>query len=147
MFIFAPKLQTFKLSTLCFHLSHYTMAGKGDQSIPYIFEDDKMQANFQTNFFQRPIARERSFYLENFTTLLKVFDIFEFQGQNDFLRIFEDIYTGLVPSFYNTLIPTDEDNISVRSIVGSFELQVLPLDITQITNTPNDGILCHVGKR
>ena len=64
------------------------MVGKGDQSVPYIFEDDEMQDNFQRNFFRRPIARGRSFYLENFTTLLEVFEVFEFQGWNDFSRIF-----------------------------------------------------------
>ena len=55
------------------------MSKKGDSSAPYIFKDNAMQANF-VNFFRRPIARERSFYLENFTSLPEVFDIFEFQG-------------------------------------------------------------------
>ena len=107
------------------------MAGKGDQSVPYIL----------------PIARRRSFYLENFTSLPEVFDIFKFQGWNDFLRISEDIYTGLVPVFYSTLSLIDEDNTSLQSIVGSFELQVLPSDIAQITNMPNEGIVCRVGER
>ena len=123
------------------------MADKGYQSIPYIFKDEDMQANFQNNFFRRPMARGRSFYLENFTALLEVFNVFEFQGWNEFLKISEEIYTGLIPVFYNTIVPSDEDNNSLRSIVGSFELQVLPLDITQITNLPNDGILCHGGER
>ena len=82
-----------------------------------MFDDDGMQRNFQKNFFSRPIASGRSFYLENFTTLLEVYKVFEFQGWNDFLRIFEDIYTGLVPTFYSTLISTDEDNTSLKSIV------------------------------
>ena len=101
------------------------MAGKGDQSIPYIFEDDEMQAIFQNNFFQRPITRGRSFYLENFTTLPEVFEEFKFQGWNDFLRILKEIYIGPIPAFYSILVPSDEDNISLRSIVGSFELQVV----------------------
>ena len=73
-----------------------------------------MQDNFQRNFFRRPITRGRSFYLENFTTLLEVFDVFEFEGWNNFLRISEDIYTGLVPVFYSTLAPTGEDNASLK---------------------------------
>ena len=105
------------------------MAGKGDQSVPSTFEDDDMQANFQTNFFWRPIAKGKSFYLEKFITLPEKFDVLEFQGWNDFLRISEDIYTGLVPIFYSNLIPTDEDNTSLQSIVGSFELKILPSDI------------------
>ena len=63
------------------------------------------------------------------------------------MGIFENTYTGLVPTFYNTLIPTDEDNTSLRSIIESFEIQILPSDIVQITNTPNDGILCKTGYR
>ena len=111
------------------------MSKKGDFSVPYIFDDEDIQTNFIKNFFTRPIARGRSFYLENFTTLPKVHEVFEFQGWSDFLRIFENIYTGLVP--------TDEDNISLRSIVGSFEIEVLPSNIAQITDTPNDDILCR----
>ena len=53
----------------------------------------------------------------------------------------------LVPIFYSTLVPTDEDNTSLRSIIGSFEIQVLPSDIAQITNTPNEGILCRGGAK
>ena len=49
--------------------------------------------------------------------------------------------------FYSTLTPTDEDSTSLRSIVRSFEIQVLPYDIAQITNTPNEGILCRAGER
>ena len=85
--------------------------------------------------------------MENFIALLKIFDIFEFQGGNDFVRISEDIYTGLTSAFYNTLVPSDEDNTSLQSIVGTFELQVLPSNIAQITNTLNDGILYRVGER
>ena len=48
--------------------------------------------------------------------------------------------------FYSTLNTSDEDNTSLRSIVRSFELQVLPSDIAENTNTPNDGILCHGGE-
>ena len=126
---------------------HYTIVREGDQSVPYIFEDDEMQAIFQNNFFRRLVTRGRSFYLENFTTLPEVFEVFEFQGWNHFLTISKDIYTRLVPAFYRTLIPFDEDNTSFQGIVGSFELQVLPSNIAQITNTPNDGILCRAGKR
>ena len=39
-----------------------------------------------------------------------------------------------MPAFYSS---NDEDNTSLRSIIGSFEIQVLPFDIAQITNTPN----------
>ena len=123
------------------------MSKKEDQSVPYIFEDDEMQVNFQRNFFRRPIARRRSFYLENFTSLPMVFYIFEFQGWNDLLRVSKDIYIGLVLTLYSTLVPTDEDNTSFRSIVGSFELQVPPSNIAQITNTLNEGIICRAGKR
>ena len=63
------------------------------------------------------------------------------------LRILEDIYMGLVPAFYNTLVPLGEDNTSLHSIVGSFEIQVLPSDIAQITNMPNEGILCRARER
>ena len=85
--------------------------------------------------------------MENFVALPKVFDIFKFQGWNDFLRILEDIYTRLVPTFYSTIVPSDEDNTSIQSIIGSFELQVLSFDIAQLTNTSNDGILCRVRER
>ena len=98
------------------------MADKGYQSVPDMFYDEEMQANFQNNFFQSPIARWRSFYLENFTSLPEVFDIFELQGWNDFLKILEDIYTRVIYAFYITLIPSDEDNTSLRRIVWSFEL-------------------------
>ena len=73
-----------------------------------MFEDDEMQANFQNNFFKRPIARGRSFYLENFTSLPKAFKVFEFQGWGDFLRISEDIYTEVILAFYNTLAASNE---------------------------------------
>ena len=56
------------------------MSKKGDSSIPYIFNYEDMQINFHKNFFTRPIARERSFYLENFTTLPKLREVFKFQG-------------------------------------------------------------------
>ena len=52
---------------------------------------------------------------------------------------------GLIPIFYSTLVSIDEDKTSLRNIVGSFELQVLPLNITQITNMPNEGIVCRAG--
>ena len=86
------------------------MSKIGDLSIPYIFVDKEMQANFHRNFFIRLIARGRSFYLENFTALPEVFEVFEFQGWNDFLRISEDIYIGLVLAFYSILISIDEVN-------------------------------------
>ena len=123
------------------------MADKGYQSVPYIFKDEKMQANFQNNFFKRPIARWRSFYLENFTSFPEVFNIFYFHGWNDFLRILEDIYIWVVPAFYSTLIASDEDNTLLKSLVRSFECQVLSSNIADITtNTPNDGILCRGGE-
>ena len=80
-------------------------------------------------------------------SLSHVFKVFEFQGWNSFLSIIEDIYTGLVPSFYSTLVSMDEDNTSSRNIIGSFEIQVLPSDIAQITNTPNKGFLCKGGAK
>ena len=55
------------------------------------------------------------------TLPLLVFNIFEFQGWGGFLRISEDIYIGVVPTFYSTLAAPDEDNTSLRSIVGSFK--------------------------
>ena len=50
----------------------------------------------------------------------------------------------LVPTFYSTLVPTDEDNTSLQSIVRSFELQVLPSDIVQITNTPDESLCAEL---
>ena len=87
-----------------------------------------------------PIAKDISFNLENFISLPEVHGIFEFQGWRDFLHISEDIYTGVVPAFYSTLNASDEDNTSLKSIVWSFELHILPYDIADITNTPNNGI-------
>ena len=52
-----------------------------------------------------------------------------------------------MPTFYSTFVPSDEDNTSLRSIVGSFKIQVLPSNIAQITNTSNEGILCRVRER
>ena len=74
-------------------------------------------------------------------------EAFEFQGWNNFLRISEYMYTGVVAAFYSTLASVDEDNTFVRSIVGSFEIQVLPFDLAHITNTQNEGILCCGGTR
>ena len=48
-----------------------------------------------------------------------------------------------MPTFYSTLAPIDKDDTSLRNIVGSFELQVLPSNIAQITNTPNEDVLCR----
>ena len=87
------------------------MSKKGDYSIPHLFDDEEMQANSYRNFFIRPIARGRSFYLENFTPLLEIFEVFGFQGWNQFLRISEDIYMGLVPTFYNTFTFTDKNKM------------------------------------
>ena len=53
----------------------------------------------------------------------------------------------MIPAFYSTLVPSNKDNTFLWSIIRSFELQVLPSDITQITETPNDGILCRAGER
>ena len=111
-----------------------------------MFGDDEMQENFQRNFFRRPIAR-RSFYLGNFIALPEVYNVFEFQGWGDFLRISEDIYTRAVLTFYSTLNAYAKDHISLKSIARSSELQVLLSDIAKITNTPNDGILCHGKER
>ena len=33
------------------------------------------------------------------------------------------------------------------SIIRSFEIQVLPSDLVQITNTPNEGVLCKGGAK
>ena len=85
--------------------------------------------------------------MENIRTFLEVFEVFEFQGWNDFFRISEDIYIGLLLAFYSTFVPTNGDNISFKSIVGSFEIQVLLFDIAQITNTPNEGILFRARER
>ena len=85
--------------------------------------------------------------MKNFTTFPEVFDIFEFQDWNDFLKISEDIYTGMVPAFCSTLIPSDEDNTSLQSIVRSFKLQVLSSDSTQIINTLNKRIQSKAGVR
>ena len=63
------------------------------------------------------------------------------------MNISTDIYTELVAAFYSTLVPTNEDNASLRSIIRSFEIQVLPSDIVQIANTPNEDILCRGGAR
>ena len=123
------------------------MFKNGDSSVPYIFDDEDMETNFHENFFTRPIAKGRSFYLENFTTLPKVHEVFEFQRWSDFLKISEDKYTGLVPTFYSYLVPFDEENTSFKSIIGSFEIQVLSSDIAQIMNTSNDRILCRAGER
>ena len=38
------------------------------------------------------------------------------------MRISEDVYTGLIGAFYSTFAPVNEDNISLRSIIGSFEI-------------------------
>ena len=69
-----------------------------------------MQQNFQTFFPKRPIAFGRSFKLESFSSLPQIIEVFEFQGWANFLRISEDVYTGLVATFYSTLESTDEDN-------------------------------------
>ena len=63
------------------------------------------------------------------------------------MRISEDIYIGLVVAFYSTLAPVDEDNTSLRSINGSFEIHMLPFDLVHITNTPYKGILCRGGAK
>ena len=101
------------------------MMTKSNSSVPYIFEDEDMQVNFHRNFFIRPIAKGRSFYLESFSSFPEIVEIFEFQRWNEFLGISEDIYPGLVPAFYSTLVPTNEDSTSLRSIIGNFEIQVL----------------------
>ena len=85
--------------------------------------------------------------MENFLSLPHITKVFEFQRWNDFLRFSEDVYTGIVAAFYSILAPIDEDNNSVRSIVGSFEIQVLPSDLAHITNTQNASILCHGNTR
>ena len=123
------------------------MTKKGDYSIPYMFNDKEMQRNFHINFFIRPIAYGRSFDLVNFSSLSQIVEVFEFQGWNEFLRIFEDIYTGLVGAFYSILASVDEDNTSLRSIIRSFEIQMLPSELVHITNTPNEGVLCRGGTK
>ena len=70
-----------------------------------------------------------------------------FKDGQTFLRISEDVYTGVVAAFYSTLEFVDEDNTSLKSIVGSFELQVLPSDLVSITNTPNEGVICRGGSK
>ena len=85
--------------------------------------------------------------MENFSSPSLIVEVFEFQGWNDFLRISEDVYTGLVAAFYSTLAPVDEDNTSLRSIIGSFEIQVLHFDLVHITNTPYEGVLCRSGAK
>ena len=45
------------------------------------------------------------------------------------------------------LASVNEDNTSLRSIIRSFEIQVLPSDLFQITNTPNEGVLCRGGTK
>ena len=121
------------------------MMKKGDYIVPYMLDDEEMQTNFHRNFFIRPIAFGKSFILENFSFLPQIVEFFEFQGWNEFLSISEDVNIELVGAFYSTLASVDEDNTSLRSIIGSFEIQVLPSDLVQITNTPNEGILCRGG--
>ena len=112
-----------------------------------MFDDDEMQRNFHMNFFIRPITFGRTFILANFVFLPQIVEVFKFQGWNEFLSIFEDVYTGLVSAFYSTLVSIDEDNTSLTSIIRSFEIQVLPFDLVQITNTPNKGVLCRGGAK
>ena len=85
--------------------------------------------------------------MANFAFLLQIVEVFEFQGWKEFLSISEDVYTGLVDAFYSTLVSVDEDNTSLRSITGSFEIQVLPYNLIQITKTPNEGVLCKGGAK
>ena len=54
---------------------------------------------------------------------------------------------GHLPAFYSTLAPIDKDNTSLQSIVGSFEIQMLPSNIAQITNMPNECVLCRGGEK
>ena len=95
---------------------------KGDYNIPCIFDDEEMQSNFHRNFFIKHITFGRRFAVENFSFLPQIVEIFEFQEWNDFLRIYEYVYTGLVAAFYSILAPVDEDNTSSRSLIGSFEI-------------------------
>ena len=74
-------------------------------------------------------------------------EVFAFQGWDDFVRISKDVYTRLVATFYSTLNSVDEDNTSLRSIIGSFEIKVLPSALAYITNTPNEGVLCKGGAK
>ena len=74
-------------------------------------------------------------------------EVFKFQGWNYFLKISEVVYIGLVVAFYSTLALVDEDNTSLRSIIGSFETQVLPSELIHITNTHNEGVLCRGGAK
>ena len=85
--------------------------------------------------------------MENFSSPYQIIEVSELQGWNDFLRISKDTYTGLVAAFYSTLLFADEDNTSLISIIGSFEIQVLSSNIAQITNTQNEGTLCRGGAR
>ena len=123
------------------------MKKKGAYSVPYMFDDDEMQTRFHKQFFIRPIAFGRSFEMENFLSLPHIIEAFEFQGWNDFLRISEDVYTGVVATFYSTVASVDEDNPSIKSIVVSFKIQVLPSDLAHITNTQNEGVLCRGGTK
>ena len=56
------------------------MAEKINVSVPHMYDDEEMEENFKKHFYKRPIARGRSFYLENFTTLPDVYGIFKYQG-------------------------------------------------------------------
>ena len=112
-----------------------------------MFDDDEMQNRFHRQFFIRPIAFGRSFEMENFLSLHQIIEVFEFQGWNDFLRISKDVYIGVVSAFYSTLALVDEENTSIRSIIGSFEIQVHPFDLAHITNTQNEGVLCRGGTK
>ena len=124
------------------------MLKTGDYSVPYIFYDEEMQTNFHRNLFISPLpVEEPSIWKASLFSLSHVFEVFKFQGWTDFLRISEDTYRGLVPAFYSTLVPTNEDNTSFKSIIRSFEIQVLPSIIAQITNTPNKGILYRARER
>ena len=103
------------------------MVEKINVRIPFMFDDDEMQEQLENHFYRRPIPRGGSFYLENFTILLEMHGVFEYQGWGNLLRISKDIYIGVVPTFYNTLNATAEDNTSLRSIIIRFELHVLTL--------------------
>ena len=63
------------------------------------------------------------------------------------MRILEDVYTRVVAALYSTLASVNEDNTSVRSIIRSFKIQVLPSDLAHITNTQNEGVLCRGGTK
>ena len=83
------------------------MTKKGDYSVPYMFDDDKMQNRFYRHFFIKFIAFGGSLELENFLSLPQITKVFEFQRWNDFLRISEDVYTGVVTAFYSTPASVD----------------------------------------